>query len=87
MLGRRVSAYGHGGNGSEPKARPETSFMVLVSKARNPQRCRSSGLEVSKWSHGSDSNRRPAVYETAALPAELPWRTGQFLTAYLQDST
>ena len=25
------------------------------------------------WSHGSDSNRRPAVYETAALPTELPW--------------
>ena len=25
------------------------------------------------WSHGSDLNRRPAVYETAALPTELPW--------------
>lgn len=25
------------------------------------------------WSHESDSNRRPAVYETAALPAELSW--------------
>lgn len=55
--------------------------MVLVSKARNHQRRRSSEPEVSKWSHGSDSNRRPAVYETAALPAELPWRTGQYLTA------
>ena len=25
------------------------------------------------WSHESDSNRRPAVYETAALPTELSW--------------
>ena len=32
-----------------------------------------------KWSHESDSNRRPAVYETAALPTELSWLrlTGQ----------
>ena len=28
------------------------------------------------WSHESDSNRRPAVYETAALPTELSWRAG-----------
>jgi hypothetical protein len=26
------------------------------------------------WSHPSDSNRRPADYESAALPAELGWR-------------
>ena len=26
------------------------------------------------WSQRSESNRRPAVYETAALPAELRWR-------------
>ena len=26
-----------------------------------------------QWSHESDSNRRPAVYETAALPTELSW--------------
>jgi hypothetical protein len=26
-----------------------------------------------KWSQRSDSNRRPAVYETAALPTELRW--------------
>ena len=25
------------------------------------------------WSHESDLNRRPAVYETAALPTELSW--------------
>src|SRR6516164_4896254 len=25
------------------------------------------------WSHPSDSNRRPADYESAALPAELGW--------------
>ena len=61
--------------------------MLLVSKARIPQRRRLSEPEVLKWSHGSDSNRRPAVYETAALPAELPWRTGQFLTALTQHST
>ena len=60
--------------------------MVLVSKSRDHQRRRSSEPEVSKWSHGSDSNRRPAVYETAALPAELPWRTGQYETASIKDS-
>ena len=27
------------------------------------------------WSHPSDSNRRPADYESAALPAELGWRS------------
>lgn len=37
MLGRRVSACGHDGNGSEPKARRETSYMVLVSNARDHQ--------------------------------------------------
>ena len=26
------------------------------------------------WSHPSDSNRRPADYESAALPTELGWR-------------
>jgi hypothetical protein len=26
------------------------------------------------WSQRSESNRRPAVYETAALPAELRWQ-------------
>ena len=25
------------------------------------------------WSHPSDSNRRPADYESAALPTELGW--------------
>jgi hypothetical protein len=28
-------------------------------------------VEVERWSRRSDSNRRPAVYETAALPTEL----------------
>ncbi len=28
------------------------------------------------WSHLSGSNRRPAVYKTAALPAELRWPGG-----------
>ena len=27
-----------------------------------------------KWSHPSDLNRRPTVYETVALPAELGWQ-------------
>ena len=28
-------------------------------------------VEVERWSRRSDLNRRPAVYETAALPTEL----------------
>ncbi len=31
------------------------------------------------WSHLSDSNRRPTVYKTVALPAELRWRKLQGL--------
>ena len=29
-------------------------------------------------SQGWDSNPLPAVYDTAALPAELPWRSPYF---------
>ncbi len=29
------------------------------------------------WSQRADSNRRPAVYETAALPPELRWLVNQ----------
>lgn len=29
------------------------------------------GIEFFSWSRWSDSNRRPTVYDTAALPAEL----------------
>ena len=29
-----------------------------------------------KWSHPPGSNRRPADYESAALPTELGWPTG-----------
>lgn len=32
------------------------------------------GSQACSDSHRSDSNRRPAVYKTAALPAELRWR-------------
>ena len=28
---------------------------------------------LDRWSQWPDSNRRPAVYETAALPTELHW--------------
>ncbi len=35
-------------------------------------------LPRKNWSQRSESNRRPAVYETAALPAELRWRTLAF---------
>ena len=31
---------------------------------------------IEIWSHLSDSNRRPTVYKTVALPAELKWRSG-----------
>lgn len=30
-------------------------------------------LHLKYLSQGRDSNPRPAVYKTAALPAELPW--------------
>ncbi len=30
-------------------------------------------LKVLKWSHLADSNRRPTVYKTVALPTELRW--------------
>ncbi len=31
-------------------------------------------LATKKWSQREDSNPRPAVYETAALPTELRWQ-------------
>lgn len=31
------------------------------------------GRVYEEWSHPPGSNRRPAVYETAALPTELGW--------------
>ena len=68
----------------------ETGDQLYGSSLQSPESSASLIIgtgEVSKWSHGSDSNRRPAVYETAALPAELPWRTGQYLTALAQNST
>ena len=38
------------------------------------QGCRSSGVSSrSHWSHPPGSNRRPADYESAALPTELGW--------------
>ena len=48
------------------------------------------GLETqSEWSHESDSNRRPAVYETAALPTELSWPGPDAIPegSYTQPST
>ncbi len=37
---------------------------------------RASALQCqNEWSQWSGSNRRPAVYETAALPTELHWRS------------
>ncbi len=32
---------------------------------------------TNNWSHLSDSNWRPTVYKTAALPAELKWHAEQ----------
>ena len=32
---------------------------------------------IPAWSHLSDSNRRPTVYKTVALPTELRWHMRQ----------
>lgn len=73
MLGRRMSAYGHGGNGSEPKARQETSFIVLVSKALDHQRRRSSGLGKAR-SGATGRTRTDDLRFTKPLLYQLSYR-------------
>lgn len=34
---------------------------------------------MKKWSHPPGLNRRPADYESAALPAELGWPENRFV--------
>ncbi len=50
-------------------------FLASDRTAERRQVSVNHGVVVSyEYSHRSDSNRRPAVYKTAALPTELRWR-------------
>ncbi len=40
-----------------------------------------------KWSHQSGLNRWPAVYKTAALPAELWWHARGIIDIFLKNQT
>ena len=48
--------------------RPQHLQRYYADKLMQGRRDGKGGLFVSKWSQRSDSNRGPAVYETAALP-------------------
>jgi len=69
----------------KPVPYPVPSALPSVAgprKARGPRRSlgspRPSALQCQNvWSQWRGSNSRPAVYETAALPTELHWRTAQ----------
>ena len=52
----------------EPTVGIEPTTLLRIT----PSRIRSCSTHEN-WSQRSESNRRPAVYETAALPAELRW--------------
>ena len=65
---RRVSAAQRGNAGRRETTPPDASSAAASARG---------------WSHGSESNRRPAVYETAALPTELPWPSRAYCTSIL----
>jgi hypothetical protein len=44
------------------------------------------GKLLNTWSHPPELNRRPADYESAALPAELGWPAFLFYNRPLRDS-
>lgn len=87
IVKRILRKYGYPPNKQEKATQTVFEQAELLCKDWSAEARLMNWCDALLQSHRSDSNRRPAVYKTAALPTELRWRRDWPMTHRMEKSS